>query len=133
MAIITGISGQMKAVTDAGTLALVAEMKSWSVEETQDQVETTVMGDSTKTFLNTIKGWSASCECVYNPSDAAQADLINGAKVQVEFYPAGTSDGTNKFSGDAFVTSVSRSGSMGDLVAISVSLQGDGALTVAMA
>lgn len=129
MAVMTGVSGEVKAVTDGGTLALVGEVKSWSVEQTQDQAEATVMGDSTKTFLNTLSGWSASCELNTSPSDAGQQDLIIGAKVQVEFYPNSTSN-TTKYAGDAFVTSISRSGSMGDLVTSSVSLQGDGTLTI---
>lgn len=130
MAVITGNNGELKVVASGGTpLNLVGQMKTWSVEETQEQVETTVMTDTSKTFANTLKTWTASCEVNYDPADTnGQLVMTIGQKVDVEFYPNGASN-TTKLNGTAFVTSMGRSASMGDLVGKSISMQGTGALT----
>jgi len=129
MATMKGISGALKAVTTAGTLAAINELKGWSVEQTTDTVEDTVMGDTSKTFNTTLKGWTATCELNYDPANAVQADLLNGETVDVEFYPNGTGNST-KLVGTGYVTSSGLSGAMADMVGNSVSIQGTGALTL---
>ena len=132
MATYKGISGQVKAVTTGGSVAVIPELKAWSVEETLDTIEDTAMGDSVKTFKAGLKGWTGTIEMNYDPTNAAQIDLLIGESIDVEFYPdSGTA--TTKFTGTGIVTSHSRSGAMGDMVGSSVSLQGTGALTVAVA
>ena len=129
MATMKGINGAIKAVTTGGTLAAINELKGWSVEETVDTLEDTVMGDTSKTFLTTLKSWTCSCELNYDPANAIQIDLLIGETVDVEFYPNGTGNST-KFAGTGIVTSHSRSGAIADMVGSSVSIQGSGALTV---
>ena len=129
MATINGIDGAIKAVTTGGTPAVISELKGWAVEETADTVETTVMGNTSKTFATTLKSWTGTCEVNYEPGNAVQMDMLIGEPVDVEFYPNTVSNST-KFTGTALVTSHSRSGAMGDLVGSSISLQGSGALTV---
>ena len=129
MATIKGIEGALKAATSGESPVAISELKGWSVEESTDTAETTVMGNTSKTFASTLKSWTATCELNYEPGNAVQIDLLIGASVDVEFYPKGVSNST-KFTGTGIVTSHSRSGSMADLVGSSVSLQGTGALTV---
>jgi len=129
MATINGIDGAIKAVTSGGTPAVISELKGWSVEEAADTVETTVMGNTSKTFASTLKSWTGTCEVNYEPGNAVQIDMLIGETVDVEFYPKGIANST-KFTGSALVTSHSRSGAMADLVGSSISLQGSGALTV---
>ena len=129
MATINGIDGALKAVTTGGSPAVISELKGWSVEEAADTVETTVMGNSVKTFASTLKSWTATCEVNYEPGNAVQIDMLIGESVDVEFYPNTVSNST-KFTGTGIVTSHSRSGAMADLVGSSISLQGTGALTV---
>ncbi len=129
MAAITGFSGVLKAVTNGGTLAVVSELKSWSVEESADTVEATTMGNTVKTFTKTLKSWTGSCELNYEPGNAAQADLLIGESIDLEFYPGGTGAST-KWGGTAIVTGASASGDVGDLVGSSISFQGTGALTI---
>ena len=132
MATYKGISGQVKAVTTGGSVAVIPELKGWSVEETLDTIEDTAMGDSVKTFKAGLKSWTGTIEMNYDPTNAAQIDLLIGESIDVEFYPDSGTAGT-KFTGTGIVTSHSRSGAMGDMVGSSVSLQGTGALTVAVA
>ncbi len=131
MATFKGIDGQVKAVTSGGAVAVVAELKGWSVEETIDTVEDSVMGDTTKTFKTGLKSWTGTLELNYDPSDAAQIDMLIGESIDVEFYPDSNTAST-KFTGTGIVTSHSRSGALADMVGSSVSLQGTGALTVAV-
>ena len=132
MATYKGISGQVKAITTGGAPAVIPELKAWSVEETIDTIEDTAMGDATKTFKAGLKSWTGTIEMNYDPTNAAQIDLLIGESIDVEFYPDSGTAGT-KFTGTGIVTSHSRSGAMGDMVGSSVSLQGTGALTVAVA
>ena len=131
MATYKGISGQVKAVTTGGSVAVIPELKAWSVEETLDTIEDTAMGDATKTFKAGLKSWTGTIEMNYDPTNAAQIDLLIGESIDVEFYPDSGTAGT-KFTGTGIVTSHSRSGAMGDMVGSSVSLQGTGALTVSV-
>ena len=132
MATYKGIDGSVKLITHGGSPSTaVSELKSWSVEETVDTVETTTMGDTSKTFDTTLKGWTGTLEMNYDPTNAVQIDLLVGEKIAVEFYPE-TATASTKFEGNALVTSHSRSGSMADMVGSSVSIQGTGVLTVAV-
>ena len=131
MAVHKGKDGQVKLVTTGGSVAVITELKSWSVEESIDTMEVTTMGASAKTFLTGTTGWTGSVELNYDAASAVHQDVIIGADVDVEFYP--TAGAAQKFTGSGFVTSHARAGSMGDLVSSSVSIQGDGALTVTFA
>ena len=75
MATYRGQDGVFQAITSGGTLASVTSLKSWSIEENIDAIESTVMGNTSKTYSAGIKGWTASCELLYDLSDAVQADL----------------------------------------------------------
>jgi predicted secreted protein len=49
MASATGTDGIVKLVTDGGSLATVAEVRSFTIDETADTIESTSMGDSART------------------------------------------------------------------------------------
>ena len=58
---------------DDGTV--VAHVRSFSVEETGDTVEYTVMGNSARVFLPTLTSFSASCDVSWDEDDAGQQAL----------------------------------------------------------
>ena len=129
MATYKGQDGVFQAITTGGTLASTNNLKSWSVEESTDSIESTVMGATAKTFTTGIKSWTASCELLYDLSNAVQADMVIGETVDIKIYP-NTASQTESFAGTAIVTATSQSGAIGDLVTSSITLQGTGALTV---
>ena len=129
MATYKGQDGVLQAITTGGTLASTNNLKSWSIEEATDSIETTVMGDTSKTFTTGIKSWTASCEVLYDLSNAVQADLVIGETVDIKIFP-NTSSQTESFAGTGIVTATSQSGALGDMVNSSVTVQGTGALTV---
>jgi predicted secreted protein len=128
MATYNGQDGVFQAITTGGTLASVSQLKSWSIEENVDAIESTVMGATSKTYSSGIKGWTASCEVLYDLSNAVQADLVVGETVDIKIWP-NTISQTESFAGTGIVTSTSQSGAIGDIVTSSISVQGTGALT----
>ena len=129
MATYRGQDGVFQAITTGGTLASTNNLKSWSIEEATDSIETTVMGNTSKTFTTGIKSWTASCEVLYDLSNAVQADLVIGETVDIKIFP-NTSSQTERYAGTGIVTATSQSGALGDMVNSSVTVQGTGALTV---
>ena len=129
MATYRGQDGVFQAITTGGPLASTNNLKSWSIEEGTDSIETTVMGNTSKTFTTGIKSWTASCEVLYDLSNAVQADLVIGETVDIKIFP-NTSSQTESYAGTGIVTATSQSGALGDMVNSSVTVQGTGALTV---
>ena len=128
MATYKGLDGVFQAITTGGTLASVTNLKSWSIEESIDSIESTTMGATSKTFTTGIKGWTASCELLYDLSNAVQADLVIGETVDIKIWPNTVSQ-AESWAGTGIVTASSQSGEMGDLVGSSITVQGTGALT----
>lgn len=125
MATHTGSEGVVK--VGANT---IAEIRSYSVEQTGDTVEDTAMGDTARTFKPTLTSWTASADVFWDETDTTgQGALTVGAEVTLGVYPEGDASGDSYYSGSAIVTGVSISGSFDGMVEASISLQGTGALT----
>ena len=123
MAIHKGSEGTVHVGTDA-----VAEIRSYSVEETADTLETTSMGDSARTHLASLTSFSGSLDVYWDEADTAQVALTVGTSVTLKFYPEGTASSAKYYSGTAIVTGVSRTASFDGLVEASISVQGTGVL-----
>lgn len=109
----------------------VAEVKSYSIEESGDTVETTSLGDTARTYLPSLTTFSGTIECHWDETDSTgQGALTIGAQVTLNLYPEGDGSGDSYYSGDVIVTGVSRSAAMDDIVAATYSFQGNGALTL---
>lgn len=122
-----GIEGTVKIGTD-----VVAETRSWSIEEQGETASTTTMNNTNgwATHKHTIKSWSGSLECYWDETDAdGQGALTIGSSVTLNLYPEGDTSGDTFYTGTATVTGISRSGSYDGIVEASFSFQGNGALT----
>lgn len=113
--------------------ATVAEVRSYSLEESADVVEKTAMGDSSRSYLSTLTQFTASVDVFFDETDTAQTALSVGSTVTLEVYPEGTSTGDTFYSGSAIVTGFTRSAAFDGLVEASVTLQGSGGLTTSTA
>ncbi len=112
----------------------VAEVKSFSIEETADTVETTKMTDTARTHAVTLTSFSGSLDCFWDETDTnGQGALTNGASVTLNLYPEGDTTGDTYYTGTALVTGVSRSASFDGMVEATISVQGTGALSSAVA
>ena len=116
-------------IVKVGT-ATVAEVKSFSIEESADTVETTKMTDVARSHAITLTSFSGSLDCFWDETDTTgQGALTIGASVTLALYPEGDTTGDTYYSGTALVTGVSRSASFDGMVEASISVQGTGALT----
>ena len=108
----------------------VAELRSFSIEETGDTVEDTVMTDTARSFISTLTSFTGSADVYWDETDTSgQGALTVGSSVTIGFYPEGADAGDTYYSGTAIVTGVTRSASFDGMVEASITLQGSGALT----
>ena len=108
----------------------VAELRSFSIDETGDTVEDTVMTDAARSYIPTLTSFTGSADVYWDETDTTgQGALTVGASVTIGFYPEGETAGDTYYSGTCIVTGVSRSASFDGMVEASITLQGSGALT----
>ena len=108
----------------------IAEIRGFSIDETIDVVEDTSMGDSSKTYLASIKDFSVTVDVLYDETDTnGQTALSLGSSVTLNFAPEGTSSGDVKLTGTAIVTGKSITSSFDGLVESTITVQGTGGLT----
>jgi len=125
MATHAGSEGTVKVGSDA-----IAEIRSFSIEETADTLEDTSMGDGARTYKPSLTSFSGSIDVFWDETDSAgQGALTVGAEVTLNLYPEGDTAGDTYLSGAAIVTGRSVSSSFDGLVEMSISVQGNGALT----
>jgi len=112
----------------------VAELRSFSIEETGDTVEDTVMTDTARTYISTLTSFTGSADVFWDETDTnGQGALTVGSSVTIGFFPEGDSTGDTYYTGTALVTGVTRSASFDGMVEASITLQGSGALTASTA
>jgi len=108
----------------------IAELRSFSIDETGDTVEDTVMTDAARSYISTLTSFTGSADVYWDETDTSgQGALTVGASVTIGFYPEGETAGDTYYSGTCIVTGVSRSASFDGMVEASITFQGSGALT----
>jgi predicted secreted protein len=126
MATYSGTDGVIK----IGTSGLMGEVKSFSVEQTSDTVEDTVMGDAWRTHKPSLKSWTGSADVLFDPDDTnGQVACAIGTQITVSFQVEGNTVGDHKLSGSAIITAKPISTTFDGLVELSITFQGTGALT----
>jgi hypothetical protein len=129
MATHTGSEGTVKVGANA-----IAEIRSYSLEETADTVEDTSMGDTYRTHKTTLKSFSGSVDVFWDEGDTnGQLALAVGSEVTINFYPEGATTGDKYYTGTAIVTSKTVTGSFDGMVESTINVQGTGALTFSTA
>jgi len=125
MATHTGSEGTVKVGSNA-----IAEIRSFSIEESADTLEDTTMGDTARTYKSSLTTYTGSLDVFWDETDATgQGALTIGAEVVLNLYPEGDTTGDTYLTGSAIVTGRSVSSSFDGLVEMSISVQGNGALT----
>lgn len=122
-------------LTVASTPTSLGEVRSYSIETSLGTIDASVLSTTWKNYLVGQSGWSGSLEMFYDPTDAAQADLVSKARAgtlcTVTVQPLGAGAGKTQLSGTCYVTSMSISGATEDAVGLSISFQGTGELALA--
>ena len=108
----------------------IAEIRSFSVDETMDTIESTSMGDTYRSFETSLKQWNGSVDIFFDDTDTnGQGALTVGSEVTISIQVEGAASGSHKLSGGAIVTGRTINSSFDGLVEASLTLQGDGGLT----
>jgi len=121
-------------LTVGATATELGEVRSFSIETALGTIDVSTLSTDWKKFLVGQAGWSGSLELFYDPTDAAQADLVTkamaGTKCKITVQPLGAGTAKTELVGDCYVTSMSISGATEDAVGMSVSFQGTDELTL---
>lgn len=125
MATFTGSDGVILVGTDQ-----IAEVRSYSIDETMDTLEDTAMGDTSRTYKTSLKSFSGSADVFFDDTDTAgQGALTVGSEVTLNVQFEGNTTGDHKMSGTVIITGRTISASFDGMVEASISFQGTGALT----
>tara|TARA_Y100001970_G_scaffold15565_1_gene17511 strand:- start:954 stop:1343 length:390 start_codon:yes stop_codon:yes gene_type:complete len=126
MATHTGSSGTVKVGANA-----IAELRSWSLDQSQDTVETTKLGDTVKTYSATQSSSSGTMDCFWDETDTnGQVACTIGATVTLNLYPEGATSGDTYYTGSAIITSVGVAQTHDGIVERSIGFQVTGAVTI---
>jgi predicted secreted protein len=129
MAVTTGNSGVVK-VSAGGTAEAVGEVRSFSIEETADTIETTSMGDTARTFTPSFTTGTVSIEALFDVDTVASKQAVFDVGAEVIFDVLPTGDATDEgYSGSGIVTSKSISVPYDGMVEASFSIQTSGTIT----
>ena len=122
-------------LTVGSTPTALGEVRSFSIETALGTIDVSTLATDWKKYLVGQAGWSGSLECFYDPTDAAQADLVAKARAgticTIAIQPLGVGVGKTQLSGTCYCTSMSIAGATEDAVGLSISFQGTGELALA--
>ena len=125
MATHTGSEGTVKVGSNA-----IAEIRSFSIEESADTLEDTSMGDTARTYKSSLTTYTGTVDVLWDETDTnGQGALTIGAEVTLNLYPEGDTSGDTYYTGTAIVTGRTINSSYDGLVEMSISVQGSGALS----
>ena len=125
MATTKGSEGTVKSGANA-----IAEIRSYTITETADTLEDTTMGDTSRTYLASLKTFTGSIDCFWDETDTnGQLTLSPGSSVTINIYPEGSTSGDTYYTGSVIVTEKSVTASYDGMVEASFSFQGTGALS----
>lgn len=139
MATLTGNNGVLKLDNDAGTPTAIAAVRNFTIDVTADTIESTTMGNDSRTYLKGLSTFSGSADIYFDPSEYPTSttglvslnpttEAVGTSPYTIEAY---LNDTANKFSGEIIVTGFSITSSMDSMVEASITFQGSGALTYA--
>ena len=139
MAAIKGDVGKIMFHNAAGTEADVSGVRSWSLSITKDTMETTVNGDTSKTFIGGLISGEGSAELIYDPSgnsdyQAFIDDVIttgDAGDALFELFPDSNTS-AKKISFAGIITSAEYGATLGEVQVINVSFITNGAITSAI-
>ena len=125
MATHTGSEGTVKVGSNA-----IAEIRSFSIEESADTLEDTTMGDTARTYKSSLTTYTGTVDVLWDETDTnGQGALTIGAEVTLNLYPEGDTSGDTYYTGTAIVTSKEVASSFDDVVSMSFEVQFSGGLT----
>jgi predicted secreted protein len=108
----------------------IGELRNYALTHTSDTVEDSVIGDTYRTRLASMKSFSVSGDLYWDEGDAGQLLITIGSQVTLNLYPEGGSTGDVYYSGAAIVTQFNVSASFDGIIEGQISFEGNGVLSV---
>jgi hypothetical protein len=128
MAVLTGNSAS---ISFKGTA--VGKCRSFNLDVAKDALETTVLGDADRTYVEGLRGATGSTTLLYDPTDPASVafleSIFSTGSATIVLDADSPSGSGGDFSCTAIVTQVSTPVSVGEVTACSVNFQITGAVT----
>ena len=139
MAAIKGDVGKIMFENAGGTEADISGVRSWSLSITKDTMETTVNGDTSKTFIGGLISGEGSAELIYDPSGNSDYQafiddvLVTGdaGDALFELFPD-SAQSAKKISFAGIITSAEYGATLGEVQIINISFITNGAITSAI-
>ena len=139
MAAIKGDVGKIMFHNAAGTEADISGVRNWSLSITKDTMETTVNGDTAKTFIGGLISGEGSAELIYDPSgnsdyQAFIDDVLttgDAADALFELFPD-SAQSAKKIGFSGIITSAEYGATLGEVQIINISFITTGAITSAI-
>jgi len=138
----SGIGGAIQISDDGGTnYETIAELRSWSLEESADVVESASMASVAKTYHATHTTWTGTMDAYmtfddsdggveYTTIDTEVPVIAVGTQYKFKFYADDSTASFAHYDGDGIVTAISRSVSHDGMAEMSITVQGNSALAV---
>ena len=108
----------------------IGELRNYALTHTSDTVEDSVIGDTYRTRLASMKSFSVSGDLYWDETDAGQLLITIGSQVTLNLYPEGGTTGDVYYSGAAIVTQFNVSASFDGIIEGQISFEGNGVLSV---
>ncbi|MDR6225448.1 phage tail tube protein [Desmospora profundinema] len=130
---IPGFKGSLSISVDEGnTYQMIAEMREATLTISQEELEaSSFSSNGWMEYIPGLKEWELEAEGIYLLADAGQdqlySALVQGETVMVRLFPSDES-GNEGYEGQAFITSWEVSNAADDVVSISATFRGSGAL-----
>lgn len=137
MASHAGKDGKITVKASGGTATNVASLRSWTLNETSEVIDATVMnpaGVTYRTNVASFRAWEGSASLLWDDAaDAGQVLCVPGSTIELVVYPEGADTGDITYTGNAIITAVNKTASYDGLVEMEVTFSGTGALTAGTA
>ena len=107
----------------------IGELRNYALTHSSDTVEDSVIGDTYRTRLASMKSFSVSGDLYWDETDAGQLLITIGSSVTLNLYPEGATTGDVYYSGAAIVTQFNVSAAFDGIIEGSIAFEGNGALS----
>ena len=108
----------------------IGQATGFTVDTTHDVVEATALGSSRISYVVGRGTCTASIDMNFDDDDTAQGTLVQGSSLSFEFMPEGSGSGEQKLSGTGIVTGMSVGVTLDGVTTRTVTVQGNGGLTI---
>jgi len=132
----TGENGVVKFVGGDSTVATVASVRTFNIDQEVQTIESTVMGSGARSYIPGLRQFSGSMDLYLRDDDAGQRNLLsfaNGGASEgvgkIELFPSGETTG-QKLAGNVIITNFSITSNFDGMVEATADFQGSGALTI---